>query len=208
MTDILRKLTPSLHMPNLITLSVSVEIWYDDLLDLPEESPALLGIVCALLPYHGSHSNLASLSIELMHTMSTDDLEDDVTRDEEDEEARNQIFSRILFIPLDKIPQVSTLSVKTFTRLCFDNFYYTWCAHSGGTPNALSELHLLQCKQLGVENLQETVESLKDCNVWETLDRVYVEDCNDSLSYSGAMEVVGPEKLRFRNGWPEDGLLS
>ncbi len=44
--------------------------------------------------------------------------------------------------------------------------------------------------------LQETIQSLKDVGVWDTLERVVIVDCK-TLEYDIALDVVGREKLRF-----------
>ncbi len=44
--------------------------------------------------------------------------------------------------------------------------------------------------------LQETIQSLKDVDVWEALNRIVIEKC-DSLDYGAALEVVGNERLHF-----------
>jgi len=44
--------------------------------------------------------------------------------------------------------------------------------------------------------MQKTIESLKDVDAWDTLDRVVIEIC-DSLEYNTAFEAIGKERLRF-----------
>ncbi len=93
-------------MPNLVDLSISVELRYDDLVDDdPEEDSDALrdDLVSALLPPPHLHPHLTSISIILSHT------------DEGKDWRWNRARDRLLVIPLHMIPHVSTLTVTTFT---------------------------------------------------------------------------------------------
>jgi len=53
------------------------------------------------------------------------------------------------------------------------------------------------CENMEVEeDLQLSVQSLKDVGAWNTLERVVVENCC-RLPYEGVLEVVGEERLYY-----------
>ncbi len=128
----------SLQMPNLAIYNVSVEIRYEDLVNDEDNPHALNAILTGLLPGPTAygHPNLTSFSIELKHTEGRRDWR------------WCSVENKILEIPLQKIPQVATLSVKMFTKL-----------EMGGEIVALRELRLLDCKQFDLDSFRE----LKRC---------------------------------------------
>jgi len=181
----------SLSMPELADLSTSVELRYDDLVDDPEDSNALRDLVLVLLPDPSTHPRLTSVSIKLSHTNETKDWRWNRARD------------KSLLIPLDMIPRVSTLSVTTFTNVCFSD---PASRGNGRERAALRELRLLECEQLDLKSLETTIASLKEADAWDTLKSFKVERCRYFLEYEDVVKVVGEERLSFTRNSLEDLL--
>ncbi len=59
---------------------------------------------------------------------------------------------------------------------------------------ALQEFQLRSRQNKDIGSLQETIQSLKDVDAWDTLDRVDVQEC-EVLDYDSASAVVGKERL-------------
>ncbi len=176
--ELLHPLIRSLRMPNLANLSVSVELRYDDLLH-DEDSDDLCDLLFTILPDPDTHPNLSSFSIELTLTKETKDWGD-------------YIEYKTIVIPLDKIPHVSTLNVKTFSQLHFSR---QAGSSDGGQDCALRELRLHDCKQWDSEFLEGLVASLKNVGAWDTLESFKVDQC--LWRYESVLKVVGAERLQF-----------
>lgn len=101
-------------------------------------------------------------------------------------------FPKIQIIPLDTIPTVSTLTLTT----CTPCVLFTRESKVGARPNRLQELRLRGCELMEAGDLHAAVESLKEVEAWEAINRVVVEGC-DLLKYDRALEVNGKKKLLY-----------
>ncbi len=173
----------ALCTPNLEKLSVSIDFRYADIMDLNLGEEAVNELLCkllnALLHSNCRHSRLTSLHYKLAYEVR---------------QSHNVTWSvtplpRTFTIPLDRIPNVSTLTVSTFTRIRFTR---------GGsfTPCGLQELRLHGCGEIDGGDLQEMIQSFKDAGAWETIKRFEVKDCK-ALDYETVLEAIGKERLRF-----------
>ncbi|KLO06369.1 hypothetical protein SCHPADRAFT_933116 [Schizopora paradoxa] len=98
-----------------------------------------------------------------------------------------------LQIPLNRVPHLSCLTLTTFTQVRFSR-------EGSVEPCHLRKVHFQGCSRMdGVAAIQ----SLKDAGVWESVERVVVEDCRD-FEYEMALESVGEERLRFFDEDTED----
>jgi len=180
------------HSPNLEQMSVSIDFSAMDLMapDLEEDrsSELLAKLAHASLPDPIAHRQLTTLIYKLKCEIPR--VEPGVTV----QRAMDRILSRrtlprTFTIPLDKIPNIVSLTVTSVTRTLFTR---------GGSldPCGLRELRFLGCEKLDGELVQETIQSLKDAGAWDTLERIVVEDCK-ALEYGVALDLVGAGKLQF-----------
>ncbi len=179
--ELLEPLIRSLTMPNLASFSASVEFRYDDLVDhddKEEESGALHDLVRALLPDPNTHTSLTSLNINfrVAHTEATKDWE-------------YHISEKNISIPLDRIPHVVTLSIKTFGQLRFSRQNNT----GSEVESSLRELRLHECEQVDEECLKGMIASLKDVGAWDKLKSFKMEHC--FWDYNDALKIIGAERL-------------
>ncbi len=179
-TELLYPLMHSLDLPNLETFSASVEIRYDDLVDDPEHSYALDHVLFSLLG-PGNHPSLTSLSVELKPTDAVKDWR------------WRSVENRVLDIPLHEIPQVATLSVKTFTKIKFSRLGVV----ANGDCSALRELRLHECKRLDVEAIERVIESLKEVKAWDALRSLKLERCGMDLGYEDLVKMTGDKMLFY-----------
>jgi len=113
-------------------------------------------------------------------------------------------------IPLDRIPHVSSLTVKTFTRLLFTRrpTQGTTTAIDDATgprttssPHALRELCLQECNNISVKSLEQTVDSLMDADAFLLLDRFEVKDCRyGDMMYDNVVNIIGEDILYYKCG--------
>ncbi len=75
------------------------------------------------------------------------------------------------------------------TRVCFTR-------ESRVAACGLREIQFSRCENMDVEVLKFAVQSLKDVNAWDTLERVVVKGCN-SLAYDEVLLEIGKERLRY-----------
>jgi len=173
----------ALRTPNLEKLSLSIDFQYTDIIDPNLSEEAVHEHFCelakALLPNSYRRSRLVSLDYKLAYEVP---------------QSRNVTWSvtpfpRTFTTPLDRIPNVSTLTVSTFTRICFTQ---------GGSfaPCGLQELRLHGCGEMDGGDLQDMIQSFKDAGAWETIKRFEVKDCK-ALDYETALEAIGKERLCF-----------
>lgn len=177
--ELMEPLIRSLSMPNLASFSASVEFRYSDLVDLhddDEDSGALHDLVRALLPDPNTHTSLTSLNIDFTHTEATKDWE-------------YHISEKNISIPLDRIPHVATLSVKTFGQLRFSRQSNT----GSEVESSLRELRLHECEQVDEECLKGMIASLKDVGAWDKLKSFKMEHC--FWDYNDVLKIVGAERL-------------
>ncbi|KLO12552.1 hypothetical protein SCHPADRAFT_941120 [Schizopora paradoxa] len=110
------------------------------------------------------------------------------------------ISSMKVFIPLDRIPFVTELSLSMY-------FHPTFIGNKSERPSghgyhpknrscALRKLCLRDCAYVVIWQLQEMVQSLKELGAWDALERFIVED-RTSVAPDRALEAVGSERLTF-----------
>lgn len=180
LSEIYGKVIKPLRMPQLQYFSLSVKPSYgiEELLESDIFPPPF----STLLPDPAHHPLLTSLTFELEIPAFS------VT------EASLEVRSILLDIPLDKIPHVSFLRLKTF---CWVSFSRKPVIRQGEeTLSSLRELQLQSCVSMDTEGLQRVVQSLKDAGAWDSLERVVIQGC-DLLTCEAALEAVGEERLYF-----------
>ncbi len=192
----------ALHMPNMISYSVVIEFRRGDLEEanrgnrLAEDLGAL---VIAFLPDPLMHPHLTSLNITLLPSKVNDDIYFVVS----------SIGRESITIPLDRIPYVSSLTVKTFTRLLFTRRSAQGTTTANGatglgttsSPHALRELCLQECNNISMKSLERTVDSLMDAHAFLLLDRFEVNDCRYSnMMYDNIVDIIGEDILYYKCG--------
>ncbi len=171
----------------MVDLSILIELW-DSHESEAECAELMRDLSCAVLPVGVAdpHASLTSL-----HYKITYDAKDEFTL----LRTRLGTFPKIFTIPLDKIPTVSTLTITARTRTLF-----TREAQAGVVGSSekcgLQEVHFVGCDYMEIEDFRSSIQSLKDIEVWESIERIVVEYC-DSLEYDEALEVVGIQRLRM-----------
>ncbi len=180
-------------IPNIEQLSLSIRFYDKDLMDHgvdeKESTELLTGLSNTLLASNPTHHHLKSLSYELLCPCSPNygtlhKLYREVN-----------VFTRTFTIPLDRIPNVSSLTLTTFAQTFFTRGESSIAGRSN--PCSLREVRFRDCARTDCRNiLQGTIRSLNDVGAWDTLERFVVEDCN-GLDYETALNAVGTEKLRF-----------
>ncbi len=189
-------------MPNMISYSVVIEFRRGDLEEanrgnrLAEDLGAL---VIAFLPDPLMHPHLTSLNITLLPSKVNDDIYFVVS----------SIGRESITIPLDRIPYVSSLTVKTFTRLLFTRRSAQGTTTANGatglgttsSPHALRELCLQECNNISMKSLERTVDSLMDAHAFLLLDRFEVNDCRYSnMMYDNIVDIIGEDILYYKCG--------
>ncbi len=108
------------------------------------------------------------------------------------------LFPSMFIVPLERIPTISTLTLTTCTpgRIFFFAREGTLKTNDGIERCRLREIRFSGCEDMGIEDLQTAVITLKFSGAWENLERVVVEYC-DSLEYDAVLETVGKERLRY-----------
>ncbi|KLO06333.1 hypothetical protein SCHPADRAFT_895516 [Schizopora paradoxa] len=183
------KLMNILRMPSLRDLCISVGVngysvdesevrsaqWTQSLYKLTRE----------MIPDHLVYtSQITSLSYELWF--------------DRDADAPQGFCGKAVNIPLDRILNVTTLTLSSFVRILFTQE----CSSENalrtdfGELSRLRELKFVECENMTVEDLKWTVWSLRVFGVWKNIERVVVEDCYE-LVYEELVEVVGEERLRY-----------
>ncbi len=193
-------LLQALHMPNMVDLSILIELW-DSHESEAECAELMRDLSCAVLPVGVAdpHASLTSL-----HYKITYDAKDEFTL----LRTRLGTFPRIFTIPLDKIPTVSTLTITARTRTLFTREAQAGVV-GGSEKCGLQEVHFVGCDYMEIEDFRSSIQSLKDIEVWESIEQIVVEYC-DSLEYDEALEVVGIQRLRMRDSTgarPSSSLL-
>ncbi len=168
--------------------------------DEGESTQSLTGLLRALLPLHLSdpHARLSSLSYKLWH-----DIESEFRAGPLDGSLKFKEFPGFFSIPVDRIPTVSTLTVTTCTCVLFTR-EGGGAQANGGRPGSstrneqclLREMSFVACENMEQEDFHLSVQSLKDVDAWNTLERVVVENCC-RLPYEGVLAVVGEERLCY-----------
>ncbi len=111
--------------------------------------------------------------------------------------AGSKRFPNIFTIPLDRIPTISSLTVSTCTQLLFT------CASDGAIamnsyrmPCSLREVRFVGCRDMQIGDFQSAVQSLKDAEIWDSIELVVVEG-SYYLDYNGVLDVIGKERLCY-----------
>ncbi|KLO08468.1 hypothetical protein SCHPADRAFT_944428 [Schizopora paradoxa] len=92
---------------------------------------------------------------------------------------------------LDKLPNVSTLSVTTSGGAFF------WCDPKCPLEHkSLRKLRFESCERLDSNCLDRAVSTLKKVGAWKTLESLEIQDCEE-LDREMALEIVGEKRLRF-----------
>lgn len=157
----------------------------------------------ALLPPHHHDDarsrvvcpNLSTLNFHLRY---------DPAKDEDDEGSRAPDSEALAFpeqiafpIPLGLLPTVTTVNITTFTRVLFTRG--TEALEDGditGSPCGLREIRFEGSNNTEISDLRMTIQSLKDVDAWETIERFVVENTN-SLQLSEVLDEVGEGRLRY-----------
>jgi len=107
-------------------------------------------------------------------------------------------FPNIFTIPLNRIPAVSTLNITAFTQVRLIRETYVGADGSDSRIEScrLREVRFCGCEGVEIEDLRLTVQSLKESESWDVLERVVVEGCS-SLEYGAVLELIGKERLRY-----------
>lgn len=168
----------ALRIPNVMHLSTFVRI------DVHSGRSGLLnGLSCALLPVdvRGADPIIQPTSIDYKIDKRNDFEREDVL----------WTFP----VPLERIPAVSCLTFSACARVIF-----TREGHAGEDGSKercrLREIRFSGCKQMTIEDLRLTVQSLKEVGAWNTLERFGLDFCG-LVKYGAALEIVGMGKLRY-----------
>lgn len=174
----------ALFMPHLEDLSISIEF-----LSMGHNEKECTNILTdcsyAVLPVYVAHPNtpLSSLNYNLVKSV--------------DWNGGSKRFPNIFTIPLDRIPTISSLTVSTCTQLLFT------CASDGAIamnsyrmPCSLREVRFVGCRDMQIGDFQSAVQSLKDAEIWDSIELVVVEGCY-YLDYNGVLDVIGKERLCY-----------
>jgi len=175
--------------PNLEQMSVSIDFRAEEFMahDLEEDrsTELLAELVHALLPDPIAHQRLTSLAFKLSCKMPGACPNNIMT----ERYSSLRTLPRTFTIPLDKIPNVASLTLTTDTRTLF-------IRGEPSDPCGLRVLCFRGCEKMDSGLLQEAIQSLKDVGAWGTLERFVVEDCK-ALEYGVALDLVGAGKLQF-----------
>ncbi|KLO08309.1 hypothetical protein SCHPADRAFT_931888 [Schizopora paradoxa] len=159
-----------LHMPKLERLAIHLE--WEELNTF--FSPRVLNralplFVFSMMPNPILHRYLKHCSIELSHPPFN--IEDDTSEPTELREKEDLIE---LKIPLDRIPYVSVLEVKTYGNVYF---FLADKDKASMQPYQLRELRLVACNNMVREDLEETLQSLEDIGARDTFERLVISNC-------------------------------
>ncbi len=189
------ELLKALHMPHMEDLAISIDIHnIGESLSEIERTDLLGSLSLAVLPIHIADSfacpNLSSLKYKITCNANREDT------------SKQHIPLRTLpvtftYPPLDRIPTISTLTITTCTRMCFNREGELGRANGDekSYSGRLRDVQFLGCEVMKNADFQTAIQSLRGDEAWETIERVVVEYC-PSLDYDAALEVVGKEKLR------------
>lgn len=176
--DVYGPILETLRMPKLQSFSLSVELLS---FGTHTDDAAFPLLPSLLLPDPSYHPLLSSLIVNVRFPAFIETLISPETR------------SLMIYIPLYKIPHVSTVYVTTFGQVSF--FRRRMGCYATGL-SALREVQLISCVNMDVEGLRIAVKSLKDAGAWDMIERVVIKGC-DLLDYDAALEAIGRERLRF-----------
>jgi len=129
----------------------------------------------------------------LIHSLVTS-LVVDVSLPDPEAKATGELQSSVLEIPLDRIPYVSTLTLKSCGRVSFSRQEPQ--GPSAMDRRSLREIQFHSCKDVDIKALLATIQSLKDVDAWDTLERVAVRK-SDIVDRDAVLAAVGEERLRF-----------
>ncbi len=94
-------------------------------------------------------------------------------------------FTKTFTIPLDKIPNVESLTLTTFAQTFFTRGESS--IGGSGNPCSLREIRFRDCAKMNSSYiLGNIIHSLKDAGAWDALERFVVEDCG-RLDYETAL---------------------
>ncbi|KLO12544.1 hypothetical protein SCHPADRAFT_890692 [Schizopora paradoxa] len=191
---ILAPFMESLYMPKLERLSFSAELNYRDLVNrlMYDFSDFISPVIKALLPHPLHHTRLTSLSVAIAAQLPTEFQSTWLQS--------SKMSSRMLVIPLDRIPFVETLSLTTIFHPTFTGNKLERPSGPGSYQTnrscALREVRFRACDYMAIWQLQEMVHSLKEFGAWDGLEKFVIEDCS-SVAPDRALEAVGPERLSY-----------
>lgn len=171
--QILEPFLKTLEMPILNNFSLSTDL---------SEVPAYL------IPDPAAHPHISTLILEAPRFSRAKKI------------TPKEIHFDSLAIPIDKIPNVSSLSITTtlgrvkFQRgQLFQRRFQPVQAHGA---SRLRVLTLESCRNLDVCYLPDLIISLKDVGAWDGLERVEIRSCG-SLEYDAVAKVFEKEKKCF-----------
>jgi len=177
---VLAPLITAIQMRSLERLSVFIESHDGDLYgshSTGSDPPLLSYVLRVILPRPCIHSLLTSLDVEL-------------SLPKRESKAPETLHSANLVIPLDRIPNVSSLTVTAFSGVTFSR------QPSSRSVDKLLELQLRSCEDMDIKSFEATIQSLKDVDAWDKLDSIVVQQC-DLLNCDAVSAVVGMKRLQF-----------
>ncbi|KLO04815.1 hypothetical protein SCHPADRAFT_933899 [Schizopora paradoxa] len=182
--EFIAALTKALHVPNVQELSLAVNFRYADVVNLNNRgengTEHLERLSDSLLPANHTRSHLTMLTYKFGYEVSRRWASMKPPVD----------FTGTFTIPLDRISNVTSLTVTTFTGVRF--------SREGSVSLVQSHLHRLHFRECNKLDGRVTVRSLKDVGVWEQIEELVLEDC---ASHKGKMVLDAVEKEELGRLW-------